>query len=354
MNFYRSIFLLLFSIAFSTWAFSQDTDVFIPDDMFNISPNYLPKDLLKTKSIALIKIPEQETGIRSITWKKFAMEMHAYLRALGVDAVWYFYFDDIYAGPDVSRAIANALTTREISNIIICRKKAELDYEIYVTAFNKTEYFFKKGQEAFRVEASTPALINRELARLINAKGLVRENLMILETPEYFNWPNLIRGKRFEYYAADLKLDKLAIPDFKTAGKEMIPINMPVATRSTSDGKSIPADTAVVHDIFKVYPFDYSFLPYDFDENALRKKGFQFVLLWLHETKPLIRQMLNYPTENGNSKNDTGTNAEEMVYKFYIKHIYTGDVYLGNTWDADPDWQKALKNYLQHLVETVK
>ncbi len=354
MNVFRPIFLFLFLLISTTGAFSQSDALFIPDDIFTASANYLPKDLLKTKSIVLIKMPEPEAGTRNSTWKKFAEGIHAYLRAVGIDAVWYFYFDDFYGGPDLSRAVSNALDTREIKYIIICRKKADLDYELYITAFNKNEYFFKKGQDALRLEANTLSIIHRELARLIDAKGLERENLMILETPEYFNWTSLIRGKRFEYYAVDLKLDKLAIPDFGSSEKKIIPINLPVRSGNTGSKSSDPVDTASLHNIFKIYPFEHHILPYDFDENALRKKGYQFVLLWIYETEPLIRHMLNYQPLKGNQKKDISPDPEKMVYKFYIKHIYTGDVYLGNVWDADPEWQKALENHLIHLIETVK
>ena len=37
------------------------------------------------------------------------------------------------------------------------------------------------------------------------------------------------------------------------------------------------------------------------------------------------------------------------VYKFYIKHIYTGNVFLGKKWDAAPTWEEALNNYLDNL-----
>ena len=37
------------------------------------------------------------------------------------------------------------------------------------------------------------------------------------------------------------------------------------------------------------------------------------------------------------------------VYKFYIRHIPTGDVYAGSSWDAATDWQTALTNFVQGL-----
>ena len=350
---HRLIIIFLLPLIFPYAALGQGNNYFVADNLFTSSDSYLPKDLLKTKSAVFIKISGTETEMRDKAWKNLASEIHKYLRARGIDAVWYFYFDEVYAGPDLSRSIANALTSREIKNIIIYRKKADLDYEMYITGFSGDEYFFQKGQEALRLEASTPALINRKIAKLINAKGLQRENLLILETPEYFTRTNLIRGKRFQYYAVDLKLDNLAVPEFKCTRKQIVPVNLPVAGDFAISGNSQAADTVLLHGIFKNYPFAHQFVRYDFEESNLRNKGFQFVLLWLHETEPMIRRMLGYPAvDPGKNRKESG--KEPVVYKFYIKHIYTGDVYLGTGWDADQNWQNALQKHLDHLLESVK
>jgi len=42
------------------------------------------------------------------------------------------------------------------------------------------------------------------------------------------------------------------------------------------------------------------------------------------------------------------------VYKYYIKHIYSGDVYLGTGWDADETWQEALQNHMDNLLKALE
>jgi transposase len=39
-----------------------------------------------------------------------------------------------------------------------------------------------------------------------------------------------------------------------------------------------------------------------------------------------------------------------MVYKFYFKHIDSGNMFLGTKWDADLTWQQALINQLRALL----
>jgi hypothetical protein len=46
--------------------------------------------------------------------------------------------------------------------------------------------------------------------------------------------------------------------------------------------------------------------------------------------------------------------ANEQVYKFYFKHIDSGNVYLGSKWDADLNWYDALSNQLKGLKKEMK
>jgi len=42
--------------------------------------------------------------------------------------------------------------------------------------------------------------------------------------------------------------------------------------------------------------------------------------------------------------------AKAPIYKYYIKHIRTGEIYLGKQWDAAESWHEALNNYLNNLT----
>ncbi len=350
------ILLLLFIFK----AQGQENIDFLNEKMFTLNDNYLPDGLLKTKSIVLIKMPETGVDHKRGNWKKLAREIHGYIVARGIDPVWYFYINDIYAGPDLTKSIANSLITREIENVVIFNKINERSYDLYITTFNKNEYFFKQGQNSVKIHAVSTAQINRDLAILIDRKDLIRENLMVLETPEYYNQTSLIRGKRFQQYAVDLKLDKLAIPELKSLGNILIPVNLSISTRE--EGKLNNTDSMQVspdlQTILKQYPYEYAILKYNFDEQAIRKKGYPFVLLWLHNTAPVIQNILKYPTVNDGDIKTGDQNQEEdgelLVYKFYIKHIYTGDVYLGTTWDADTNWHKALQNHIEQFNKSIK
>ncbi|MCK5370886.1 MAG: hypothetical protein KAQ62_26380, partial [Cyclobacteriaceae bacterium] len=43
-----------------------------------------------------------------------------------------------------------------------------------------------------------------------------------------------------------------------------------------------------------------------------------------------------------------------MVYKYYVKHINSGDIYLGEQWDGDDNWQDAFNNHITVLLRKLE
>jgi hypothetical protein len=46
--------------------------------------------------------------------------------------------------------------------------------------------------------------------------------------------------------------------------------------------------------------------------------------------------------------------SQTPVYKFYFKHIDSGNVFLGTKWDADITWEQALKNQYRAFKAELK
>jgi len=104
-------------------------------------------------------------------------------------------------------------------------------------------------------------------------------------------------------------------------------------------------------------------VPYDYDEKKLLSKGFQFVLMSVNTSGGEARQLLGYPFDNKVNelitmkKNALGEleieafPVQQTVFKYYIKHINSGDIYLGEQWDADVTWAEALTNHMNALME---
>jgi len=113
------------------------------------------------------------------------------------------------------------------------------------------------------------------------------------------------------------------------------------------------------------YPYEFGILNEKPDEQALMNQGYQYVVYRLHTAGSSIRMTLNYEIEEGVSdyitiKQNGGTTilrnlpTEAPVYKFYIKHLRTKDVYVGTKWDADETWEEALKNFINNTKAEFK
>jgi hypothetical protein len=338
--------------------------------LLNFSENYLPKELLTGKTLVLIALDPEPDGAVEREWKRLAEEAHPVFRTLGIDPVLYLYWPEVFAGPDYTRAIAGEMVTRELSCVAILtgrRAGGLMTYGLSIASFSGNEQIVKPGAEAWYYEAPTLESIYRALARTIGQLNLVRGNMLIMESPEYYRSNALIRGRRTEGFITDLRIDRLAVPRFAEVA---VPENLSapgegarLAARLREWNARCGQLNADLESLFSSYSWAYALVDYDFNETNMRNKGFQYVLVPLRGEPRYLRRLLGYRDsqpgaelrshyldESGALKY-TDLAADRPVYKFYIKHIHTGDVYLGEQWDAADTWQEALHRHLSHVVK---
>ena len=181
------------------------------------------------------------------------------------------------------------------------------------------------------------------------------ENLLIIDAPEYYRPTGIIRGRRFELFNTDLRIDRLAVPKF---------MDLPLPEGEAADAtggieqlielenqKNLERNSRLELQ-FAAYPYQYAIVPYEYDEKKLLTKGFQFVLMRVSSSENNVRRLLEYKSNgnSGQSENADGT-SERMVHKFYVKHINSGDIYLGEQWDAAEQWPDALYNHMSAIIE---
>ena len=107
----------------------------------------------------------------------------------------------------------------------------------------------------------------------------------------------MIRGKRFEIFNTDLRIDKLAIPKFID-----LPVPDNAGAQSTADmvsvivqenEKNLERNSRIEQQLIN-YPYAYEIVPYEYDEKKLLAKGFQFVLMRINSSGLDVRKMLGY------------------------------------------------------------
>lgn len=339
--------------------------------ILNPASNTVPKELLLSKSIVVISMFDNERDIRG-DWKTLAEEAHFYVKKLGIDAVLYFYIDDLIAGYDLQRSISQQLIKRDIKNVFMLSKDKVNGRDQFIgvlTQFDSKPSFVSNNQMAWKSQTSDLEILFRNLARSIDNTDLTLENLLIIDSPEYYRGVDIIRGKRFENFNTDLRIDQIAIPKFMD-----LPVPENTKARSTSEMVEILENennknlgrNGQLEQIMSNYPYKFQIVPYEYDEKKILAKGFQFVLMRIGSSGKNVRKLLGYEisddikeliTIKKNSLGEVNVKSipiDGMVYKYYVKHINSGDIYLGEQWDGDDNWQDALNNHMTLIIEKLK
>jgi hypothetical protein len=299
-----------------------------PDQLPTGAP--LPEGLQSTRSAVLMKV-SPVVSLDSVGWYNMAQVFHQALVDLHIDAVVYYRWRDLNSGFDASKSYIEALADREVNQCIILEVQRG-SYQVYITASGTADQeLFAANEQVWHLSGSTLESVIASLTQIVDRAGLEVANFLISETPEFFVDTPIFKKNRFESFQPDLKLDKLAVPMF--IGRD---------PKGTED----PADLEIQAICKSQYPFEYEIVSAEMDEELMRKAGFQYVLRYLHAEESTLLTLLDYEFES--------PTPGRFAYKFYCKHLVTGDIYLGDSWDAQPTWQESLNLHLKGMKRSLK
>ncbi len=258
----------------------------------------------------------------------------------GIDAVVYFVSDFCFANKDALNALAEYLNQREITNLVFLQKSDE-GFAAYIAEYNTKPTLVEQNQYAWSIQDKFLSELLSKLYRAA-ANSLKKQNLLVVDVPETGVKINPILGRRSDFFAIDLKVDPIAIP-------------------KSGDEKT----DKELEQIFAVYPYKYKLTEPGLTEKELRKQGYYYVLCVMHARGKIAKELLGYdmtkaetaivsvayPDGQAVLRNFA---ADEQVFKYYIKHIDSQNVFLGTKWDADITWQQALLNHLKAFKAELK
>ncbi|MEQ8926541.1 MAG: hypothetical protein RLO81_12050 [Fulvivirga sp.] len=329
-NGFFTSFILLFVVVCGQ---TQEREFFKRLESLTITKT-LPKDLLTSKTVVLVKVPYVSTSpeVRG-EWHSIAEVAQKGFRKSGVDAVAYYYIDDIMSGPEAYHAFLDAFDDRNLSHAAII----EFDGANYILTLLKLQdrqFLLKENQDAWQIIGPKLAPLMEDLYRQAANSKLEMSNLLIIETPEYGQIVEVLEGRRSDFYDLNFSSEKLAVPMF--------------------------ADTSEISNVMREYPYKWGFVEENKDENEIRKQGYQYVLYYTHSSAKSVKDMLEYEynqnatafvseTITDGKSNITSQNINASVFKFYIKHIYSKKNFIGKRWDAGYTWQEGLANYIINL-----
>ncbi len=311
----------------------QETDIYSRLESLVESSSF-PEQLLKTKTAVLYKVsPRPASAHIRGDWKSIAEKVQPYLQRAGIDGMIHYYLEDIFSGPETYENFLDHFDDRDVKNAVFILEDAGT-YEVIVTDLQDRQHLIKMGQPAWRKKGTDLGVILNDLYRAAANSGLEKENHLILGVPEFGEMLNPIKGRRNEFYDLNFSSETLAVPMF--------------------------ADTAEISAVMSNYPFRYDFIAEDVQEKELRSKGFQYILYYVNSTGKSVKQMLGYKITEAETDYISevvrdgqltvhSNNIHTPVYKFYIKHIYSGNVFVGKKWDSSTQWQNALDYYIANL-----
>ncbi|MBN8651315.1 MAG: hypothetical protein J0L67_07800 [Cytophagales bacterium] len=288
--------------------------------------NVVPDGLLAQRAVVLFE--------NSLSRKDLEETQKAFQQT-GIDAVAYFESNRVLAGADPQQAFVRYLNTRNITFIILFTKSS--NYNLTFFRFNGKPTLFDAGATGW--QQSNPVL--KELLLTVfrfAVSNQKKQNLLVNDFPETGNTFKYFDGRRNETYTSLVKSFKVAVPSM---GNEK--------------------DDAQLEQILKEhFPVKYEIVNADLPEPELEIKGFKTIIRFVRTSGTIARELLEYDNARpGNAlasaaivNNEAQLKtipANATVYKFYVKQLEYGNLFLGNKWDADTDWQQALINHLYHM-----
>lgn len=317
----------------SGYSFAQQNEVYKRLENLNVQTTF-PEKLLKTRSVVLYTVtPKRKSPIIRGDWQSVASKIQPTLKKSGIDAVLHYHLKDLLSGKEAYNSFLDYFDDRDIKNAVFVNE-ANNEYTITIAELQDRQYLLKSGQPAWQIKGSDLDNMLNNLYRATANSGLMKENMLILETPEFGEMISPIKAKRNEFYDLNFSSEKLAVP--------------------------IEGDTSEIRKALANYPYKWGFVDTSIPEKDLRTQGYQYILYYVHAIGKSAKQILEYKTTEVETDyisemmvdgklSVESNNVRTPVYKYYIKHIYSGNVFLGKRWDAASQKFHALENYISNL-----
>ncbi len=336
--------LLLFYLAFSVKGQSE-----IDNTLDKLELNqalYPPEDILSTKSIVLLSVPEVS---KRSEWMILVDELQQFLAEQGIDAVAYIENESLFSIPNKQLEIPEVLKKREIKNLILFTvKDKESSVFLAIGPYNGQASFFDKGASFWARQSSTLSPVTSELDTYFKTGALYRDNLLVNESAEFF-LPEVNLGivsKSIPPKLADFKVAIQAIDPslFQQRGPAVLRYDNFYDQNSfqmTNTERNYQIEALAVDSTNNIFSREKKSTNQD-----LRKNGFQYELMYVSGPETKVYDWIAFP--------DRQPALDRVVHKFYLSDLRNNNIYVGKKWDASTDWSLALEHFLEQMNEVIR
>jgi hypothetical protein len=361
-------YLLLVALLFSPFL-GQSQSVAAKVQLLNSYLNQtqeIQEEVVNSSTVVLVNTTQ--VPLVSNDWKVMCKELHTYLAKLKIDAVAYFYIGDFYSGSESNPAFTQYLVDRGIKNILLIDyfpKSADEDYYVRLTPFNGTKTLVDIGQDSWQKKGDNLKEVITALGNDIIRKDLKQANFLIADAPEFIEDVKVLEKRKFPVYTTDVRIEKLAVPYFDSIfvkDPKKVPAN--VLAEINQYNANIAQNNKELQQIMSTYPYQYSLVKYSEESRFYFMNGYQFILVNLHARGSVLKNLLDYERADNLTHLVTVTNGvnpittkipyQMPVYKYYIRHSISGNVYVGDFWDTATTWQQALRIFINNVTYNAK
>lgn len=304
----------------------------------------LPESFFDGKSIVLLSV---DPGARPVfTWQQLADSVHTYLVQAGGDPVAYFELEQVALSEARQADFAKAFATRLVRNIVLVTRKKE-NLSIHVGPFSgdgkvisSTAIFGVSGRDW-----------NEAGSLLVSSAASVKsKNLLAIDVPEFpqISSQEIARSeeKFFPRNPLNLEVFKLGIPlegsSAETGSLSYFRYDLLGKSQEAILAEQAAQKSQIQSIIESQYPHQIEWLTEAKTNEQLISDRVQFLLVKVEGRQAdLMASMGLEPI--------AGEDGQKTVVKYYIKLIVRDELYIGPEWDADPDWKKALSDFLVNL-----
>jgi hypothetical protein len=304
----------------------------------------LPPTFFEGKSIILVS---NDPGAKpAITWQALADSIHPYLVLAGGDPVGYFELEQVALSPALQAAYAKVFLERQIQNVVLITRQKE-QVSIQVGKFSG-EGKIIENTSLFGISGKDWKTAGQQFAGIGTA--VPTKNLLVADLAEFPTLgPQSVATNSQKWISKNpLNLDvfRLGVPLEGTSA-----INGPINSyRYEVYGKSPEtllaeqsAQKVGLEEIFSSkYPHEVAWLVETKTNQELLADRIQFLLVKVEGRQAdLMKSMGLEPIK--------GEEGAKTVVKYYIRFLVREELYLGPSWDADPDWRVSLHQFLDNL-----
>ncbi|WP_375584881.1 NTPase [Cyclobacterium xiamenense] len=313
----------------------------------SVGQNEVVDQFLSGKSVVFISAATNATP--SLSWKELAEEIHPALIAAGGDPIAYYELEEAILSEAIKSAYAAFFSQRLVKNIVLLIRKNNGQFYSHVFPFTGNANIIAPG---VNWSGSSEDLqgIKSQFESL--GTGKRSENFLVIEVPEYPPVPGMENNAARNGYLPrnPLNLDafKLGVLLSGASGNEAFLSSF----RHDVYGKPEEQVTAEqraeregMESVFaSTYPYEVVFLTEARSNQDLIRDGVQFLLMKQEGREADLMQSMGLDPQASET-------PDRVVIKYYIRFLVRDEQYIGNSWDADPDWRVALKAFLEQISQ---